>query len=160
MKLSIAFLTISNHHEWCLTNLSLRLRNDTHRSATSLRWASQTPNRDDASPVARIESYFNNLSITMQATWHLRPAHHLLVVSLATDVWPLWGQNPVKLNIRWDRIAAICLYESCSNETCCAGNTFIPSEGEVCLKSIKTKTINNIWINERSEFGEANYEVH
>jgi hypothetical protein len=47
--------------------------------------------------------------------------------------------SPVKLNIGCDRIAAIRLYESCSNEMCSAGNTFALSEGEVCLKSRNNK---------------------
>ncbi len=95
MKPSRRHLTISNHREWCLTNLSLRLRDDTHRSATCLRWASQTPiiRWCLTSSKGRNAALTTCLSRCGQRD-HLRPAQALLVVSLAEVFDRCGGHKP------------------------------------------------------------------
>ena len=136
------WLTIDNHREWCLTNLSLRLRDDTHRSATCLRWASQTPRKrwcltSSKDGNAALSTFLSRCR--QRGTYDLRKFIKLARWLMRLD--RCGGNIPVKLNIRWDRIAAICLCKRIVQTSCVVLETpSCLSEGEVCLKSRNQKT--------------------
>ena len=97
---------------------------------------------DGASPAARIET------LLYQPFYH--DAGNVALTTCASSSsrlvgwWDLTavGENiPVKLNIRWDRIAAICLCRRSVQTSCVVLETpSCLSEGEVCLKSRNQKT--------------------
>ena len=101
-------LTIIDHREWCLTNLSSRLRDDTHRSATCLRWASQTlkerwyltSSKGGNAALTTFPSRCGQRYLTTRASTSSRLVGWWYLTAVGDNI-------PVKLNIGWDRITAI-----------------------------------------------------
>ena len=137
MKLSIACLTIHS-----MLREMLNLMRKRWWTTVELDWTIGAEIRvrtqkDQRHISAKTETLIENIICHDEGNAGICDPHTQLELAW----WLRCRDRWVKLNIEWDRLTATRPFQELFNQAVLCWSTFIFSEGEVCLKSIKTKEI-------------------